>query len=185
MFDDILFALWFFLPAGMANMIPIPIAKMPGLRKLDSPLDFGAAFRGKRIFGSHKTWRGLIAGIIVATLTLWLQQYAVESYGWFAERAGAIDYLSLPTVWLGLVFAIGALGGDAIKSFFKRRRNKAPGQAWLPYDLVDHIVGAAVLTMPFVLFDWWVYPVVFVIWLLINLFVSYSGYLIQIKERPL
>jgi len=183
--EDILFALWFFLPAGVANMAPIPISKVPGLSRLDAPMDFGASFRGVRIFGAHKTWRGLAAGIIAAILTLWLQQYAVESYGWFAERATSVDYLSLPTVWLGVVFAVGALGGDAIKSFFKRRRGKAPGQVWLPYDLIDHIVGAAVLAIPFVLFDWWIYPVVFVIWLFVNLMVSYTSYLLHLKERPL
>ncbi len=185
MLETVLFALWFFLPAGTANMAPVPTAKVPGLRRLNAPLDFGATWRGRRVFGAHKTWRGLVAGIIAAVATLGLQQYLVRTYGWFGSAAGDAGYLALPTVWLGVLFALGALGGDAVKSFFKRRRNIAPGQVWLPYDLIDHIVGAAIVAAPFVLFEWWVYPVVVFIWLFANLAVSYSGYLLHLKESPL
>lgn len=185
MIDTILFALWFFLPAGTANMIPVPIAKVPGLRRFNKPLDFGFNFRGQRIFGAHKTWRGLIAGMIVGILTFWLQQHLVKKYGWFAGEAAKVGYTTLPIIWLGLAFAVGALGGDAVKSFFKRRNNMAPGKVWLPWDLVDHIIGAAIMALPFVVFAWWVYPIVVCIWLFANLLVSYSGYLLHIKESPL
>lgn len=185
MIEEVLFALWFFLPAGVANMLPVPIAKLPGLSKLDAPMDLGIMYRGERLLGANKTWRGLAAGIAGAIITLWVQQHAVGSYGWFAVQASVIDYIALPVVALGIVFALGALGGDAAKSFFKRRRNREPGQAWLPYDLIDHIVGAAILTMPFVLFDWWIYPVVIGIWLVANVAISYIGYVLHIKERPL
>lgn len=184
MLDEILFALWFFLPAGMANMIPIPIAKVPGLRRFETPLDFGATFRGYRVFGPHKTWRGLIAGIVAATLTLWLQQYLASHSMWLQPFEDQVDYTSLPTLIVGPLLAIGALGGDAIKSFFKRRRNIAPGKVWLPYDLIDHIVGAAILVLPFVVFAWWVYPIIVAVWLFANMTISYAGYLVHIKERP-
>lgn len=185
MLSELLFALWFFLPAGMANMIPVPIAKIPGLRKFNTPLDFGKTWRGVRVLGAHKTWRGLIAGIVVGILTVWLQQYLVHEYGWFASQAAVTDYTALPILWLGLAFALGALGGDAAKSFFKRRQNLGPGAVWLPWDLIDHIIGAAVFALPFVIFAWWIYPAVIIIWLFANLFVSYIGYWIGIKESPL
>lgn len=185
MINTVLFALWFFLPAGAANMIPVPVAKLPGLRALNAPLDFGASWHGQRIFGAHKTWRGLIAGMVVAIGVLWLQQHLVSTYGWFKTETEAVGYASLPPVGLGILFALGALGGDAVKSFFKRRHGIGPGKVWLPYDLIDHIIGAAVVTAPFVLFDWWVYPVVVVIWLFANLTVSYAGFLLHIKESPL
>ena len=49
--ENILFALWFFLPAGIANVAPIFAAKWRLLESLNKPLDFGQTFRGKRIFG--------------------------------------------------------------------------------------------------------------------------------------
>ena len=67
---EILFALWFFLPAGIANMSPILVANLPGLKRLKAPMDFGLTFRGQRVFGTHKTWRGFVVGIIAATLVL-------------------------------------------------------------------------------------------------------------------
>jgi CDP-2,3-bis-(O-geranylgeranyl)-sn-glycerol synthase len=185
MLDDILFALWFFLPAGVANMAPVPIAKLPGLRRLNMPIDFGATFHGKRVFGENKTWRGLVAGVIAATLALWLQQYLAGEIEWVRSLMEQIDYQGLPTLIVGPLLAIGALGGDAIKSFFKRRRGAAPGQAWFPYDLIDHIIGAAIVMTPFVVFELWVYLVVVLVWLVANLMVSYAGYLLHIKERPI
>ncbi|HEU4913993.1 MAG TPA: CDP-archaeol synthase [Candidatus Saccharimonadales bacterium] len=184
MVDTILFALWFFIPAGIANMTPVPVAKLPGLRNLSAPLDFGATIGGQRIFGAHKTWRGLVAGIAAATLTVWAQQWLVREYGWFVASAADEGYLSLNGWLLGPALAVGALGGDAVKSFFKRRRNIVPGSVWLPYDLIDHIIGAAILALPFVFFAWWVYPVVVVLWLFANLGISYAAYLAHIKERP-
>jgi CDP-2,3-bis-(O-geranylgeranyl)-sn-glycerol synthase len=185
MLDDILFALWFFFPAGIANMIPIPIAKVPGLRTLDAPLDFGATFRGKRIFGPHKTWRGLVVGIIAATLTLWLQQYLVGEVSWVQSFTGQVDYLSLPTLIVGPLFAIGALGGDAIESFFKRQRGIAPGRGWFPFDQTDYIIGGAIATMPFISLSIWQYVWLLVLWLIVHVAATFVGYFMGFKERPI
>ena len=56
------FALWFFLPAGLANGAPVIANKVPLINKWITPLDFGKTWGGKRIFGSNKTWRGLVVG---------------------------------------------------------------------------------------------------------------------------
>ena len=184
MLETILFALWFFLPAGAANMIPVPISKVSKLKDMNAPLDFGMKYRGQRVFGEHKTWRGLLAGIVAATFVVWLQQVIVRHFDWFSGVDVANDYTDMPTIMLGLVLAVGALGGDAVKSFFKRQLHIKPGAVWLPYDLIDHIVGAAILALPFVVFEWWIYPAVVLVWIGANIGVSYIGYLIGIKERP-
>jgi CDP-2,3-bis-(O-geranylgeranyl)-sn-glycerol synthase len=149
-FKDILFALWFFLPAGVANATPIFMAKLPVLRDWNAPIDLGKSYRGKRILGDHKTWRGLITGILAATLTLWLQQLAVRHYGWAKTLTSDVDYATLPTLVLGPLFGFGALAGDAIESFFKRQRGTPPGQGWFPFDQTDYIIGGAIATAPFV-----------------------------------
>jgi hypothetical protein len=185
MLDEILFALWFFLPAGMANMIPIPVARLPWLRRFEAPIDGGATFRGHRVFGSHKTWRGLIAGIIAATLTLWLQQYLVDQSTWVQSFAGHIDYAALPILIVGPLFAIGALGGDAIESFFKRQRGIAPGHGWFPFDQTDYIIGGAIATMPFVNLSLLQYAWLLAIWLVIHVISTVIGYAMGLKERPI
>jgi CDP-2,3-bis-(O-geranylgeranyl)-sn-glycerol synthase len=44
----------------------------------------------------------------------------------------------------------GAMFGDLMKSFFKRRRNIKPGQSWAPFDQLDFIAGAILFLSPFV-----------------------------------
>jgi CDP-2,3-bis-(O-geranylgeranyl)-sn-glycerol synthase len=43
---------------------------------------------------------------------------------------------------------IGAMSGDAVKSFFKRRVGIAAGRPWVPADQLDFIVGAMLFAWP-------------------------------------
>lgn len=185
MLEDILFALWFFLPAGVANMVPILAVKVPFLQGWNAPMDLGRTYRGKRIFGSHKTWRGLASGVIVATAVLWLQQYLVVHVGWLGGISMPVDYAVLPVLVVGPLFAIGALGGDAIESFFKRQRGVAPGRGWFPFDQLDYIIGGAIATMPFVTLSLAQYVWLALLWLLVHLAASAVGYALGLKERPI
>jgi CDP-2,3-bis-(O-geranylgeranyl)-sn-glycerol synthase len=180
-----LFALWFLLPAGLANVTPIVLAKLPLLRGWDWPLDCGRTFRGRPLLGSHKTWRGVIGGMIVSTLVFWLQVYAYNHTTWGKNWSSQIDYASLPVLLIGPLFGLGALGGDALKSFFKRQVGHASGEPWIPFDQLDYIIGALLVTAPFVSLGFGQYVWVFVIWLGMHLLASYAGWLIGFKERPI
>lgn len=185
MLKDLFFTLWFFLPAGIANMMPIFVAQVPQLKRFDAPIDFGKTYRGKRIFGSHKTWRGLLAGIVFGTITLGLQQLLVLHSGWLQVWTARVDYSQLPTLVLGPLFAIGALGGDAIESFFKRQRGIAPGRGWFPFDQTDYIIGAAIASIPFVALSLLQYIALIALWLAIHVVASAIGYFMGVKERPI
>jgi len=182
---DFFFALWFFLPAGIANVMPIFAAHISLLKRYEAPMDFGKTYRGKRIFGAHKTWRGMIAGVIFATITLGLQQLLVAHSAWLQDWTHKIHYAHLPTLLVGPLFAIGALGGDAIESFFKRQRGIAPGHGWFPFDQIDYIVGGALATMPFVKLSILEYVLLVGIWLVVHVVASVIGYVVGIKERPI
>ena len=43
---------------------------------------------------------------------------------------------------------LGALIGDLIKSFFKRRLGLKPGARFVPFDQTDFVVGALIFIMP-------------------------------------
>lgn len=182
---EIFFALWFFLPAGIANMMPIFAAHWPLLKKYEYPMDFGLTFRGKRVFGSHKTMRGLIVGIIFATLTLWLQQLAYMNIGWVSDWVTYVDYSALSVLVLGPLFAIGALLGDAVKSFFKRQVGVSPGESWFPFDQIDYIVGGAIATWAFVPLSFWQYVLLICIWFCLHLIATTVGYLLGLKDKPI
>ena len=72
-------------------MMPIFAARWPVIRAWDYPVDFGRSFRGHRIFGTHKTWRGLIVGIIFATFTLGLQVLLVRNVSFIASLTDQVD----------------------------------------------------------------------------------------------
>lgn len=185
MYHDILFALWFLLPAAAANVAPILSAAIPFLKQWNAPIDGGRTFRGKELFGSHKTWRGLISGMIVATAVLWIQQMLVGHTEWAHYIADGVNYASLPTLLLGPLFAVGALGGDALESFFKRQRGIKSGGTWVPFDQIDYIIGALLVSLPFVILSPSRYIWALVIWFLMHLFASYVGWRVGLKKQPI
>ncbi len=182
--SDILFVLWFFLPAGLANMAPIYAAKLPFIKVFAFPLDCYATFRGKRILGDHKTFRGLLSGILSAILTVYLQVYIYEHVP-LVRRFVSIDYSSINPILLGVLFGVGALGGDALKSFIKRQIGKAPGSSWFPFDQIDYIVGGMVLTSFYIRLTLMQYIILFILWTLLHLLASYIGYLLKLKDTPI
>jgi hypothetical protein len=185
LFKDLFFALWFFLPAAIANMMPIFAAHWSFLEKYDYPMDFHRTFRGQRVFGAHKTFRGLVVGIIFATLILWLQQLAVVHFHFVAELTGQIDYMQLPVLVLGPLFALGALLGDAVESFFKRQRGVKPGDGWFPFDQIDYIIGGAIATMPFVQLSAFQYVWLIILWLVIHVISTVVGFKLGLKDKPI
>ena len=138
---EILSAIYFFLPAGFANMAPPVIGKfftLPG-----SPIDNGKKWKGKEIFGSHKTWRGFISAIVVGVF-IFNVQIILYQFSIF-KSLSVLDY-SKASFWIGFLLSFGAIFGDLIKSFFKRRLAIQSGKSWIPFDQIDYVVGALLCT---------------------------------------
>lgn len=133
-------ALWLLLPAGFSNMSPIVAQKL--FPKYNTPIDFGKTLRHQEIFGSHKTYRGLISGTLTGLFIFYIQKNLFE-YSSFVRSLSLIDYQNINPLF-GAVIGLGALLGDLIKSFFKRRLNIKPGKPWIPFDEIDWIVGALI-----------------------------------------
>jgi CDP-2,3-bis-(O-geranylgeranyl)-sn-glycerol synthase len=138
-------AFYLMIPAYLANMAPPVLAKYS---PWNAPMDFGLSLGGIRIFGSHKTWAGFIIGIIVAMLAGFILSKLYWPFGFSA------------ITWSALISA-GALMGDAVKSFFKRRVGVKPGSPWIPFDQIDYTVGALALGS-FVFFPGWINAVLIV-----------------------
>ncbi len=183
--ETILFALWFFLPAGAANGSPVFANKVPLLRKLGMPIDGGKTFRGKRIFGDHKTLRGFIVGTLVGLGTAALQMLLFANFSWVVDIAGPIDYSDPIVLLLGAALGFGALAGDAIKSFFKRQFSVPSGHSWFPFDQIDYILGGIVFSLPFVILTVQEYALVAIVWFLIHPIATVIGWLLKLKDSPI
>jgi CDP-2,3-bis-(O-geranylgeranyl)-sn-glycerol synthase len=167
------FAFFLFLPAGIANMAPVLANKIPLLNRWKTPLDFGKSFRGQRILGDNKTWRGLATGTLLAGL--------VSSLEWYVFS----QVFSTTALKYGLLLGFGALLGDAVESFFKRRVNVKPGHSWFPFDQVDYIIGGLLFTVPFYPLSIILVPFIIILFFGLHLIASYIGYLLNLKERPI
>lgn len=174
-FDNALFALLFFLPAGVANMAPVFTSKLPFIRNWETPMDFGKSYKGVRIFGKNKRWRGLISGIIAGTIT------GLIIY----EPFFADDYSRLTFALIAASMSAGALIGDAVESFFKRQRKIASGQPWFPFDQTDYIIGGLIFVLPFGVLHLWLILWVVGLYFGLHLVSSYIGYLLGLKELPI
>ena len=127
-------SLYFMLPAYLANMTPSLLRKT---RFLSAPVDFGKKWKRKRILGNHKTWRGIIVAPLVGIIVALIQQLLFP----YLKVISLIDY-SQGAWLLGLLLGGGAIIGDLVKSFFKRRLSIRSGKPWPILDQIDFVVGA-------------------------------------------
>lgn len=179
MLYEIAASVYLFLPAGVANMAPVLLARIAGPGR---PIDSGTTCHGKRLFGEHKTWQGLFggtaAGLICFLLQRWL--YALP----FFRSMSVIDYERAPLV-IGLLMGAGALGGDLVKSFIKRRVGIDPGKPWFPFDQIDYIAGAILCTFLLIPLTAVETALILVTFVILHLIVSAAGFALRLKEQPL
>lgn len=182
--SDILFVLWFFLPSGVANVAPIFASHMSFLKPYSFPLDFHRTFGGKRVFGSHKTIRGLITGILAAVFIVAVEKYIYEQTAFVASFV-PINYSAIDPIIFGTLSALGAILADAAKSFFKRQLDIAEGKTWFPFDQVDYILGGIIFTSFYIPLSVSQYLLLFVVWFLIHIISTITGFLLKLKTTPI
>ena len=109
-----------------ANGVPVLLRLLLGHR-FGHPLDGGRLFRdGRPWLGASKTWRGLGAALLTTPLLALL--------------------LGLPWL-LGLIAALGAMSGDLLASFVKRRLGRQPNESVLFLDEIPEAFIPAILLM--------------------------------------
>ena len=152
-------ALLFIGPAYFANATPLVLGG-------GAPLDGGRSLADDRpIFGPHKTVRGVIAGIFVGTL-IGLAESVVDSRLAIA----------------GFMIALGAVLGDLLGAFVKRRLNIEPGKAFPILDQLDFILGSVVLGYAFFQVGLISILLVVVVTPPIHLATNYGAYRLGIKK---
>lgn len=171
--------LYTMLPAYVANMMPVFVKKIP---LLDSPMDFGKKIGGIRILGDHKTWRGFVAAVIGGVAIFYLQLYLYQFD--FFYRLSTVNYTTI-SVWLGVLLGTGAIVGDAVKSFFKRRMKIRPGKPWIPFDQIDYTIGALLFALPIISFSLKEAAFIVIVSGVLHIVANYVGYLIGINSAKL
>lgn len=124
----ILASIVFFLPAYAANAMPVIASGLKIFPSLAKPIN-------KKVFGESKTYRGFFVGIVGALIVGYIQ-FAFGLYN-FSTWQNNLMFTLLLSFYLG----IGALTGDIVKSFFKRKFGKKSGEPWIFFDQVDYVIG--------------------------------------------
>ena len=157
----------YLVPMYCANATPI---LMHGAK----PLDFEKRFRGKRVLGNGKTILGTLAGIIGGTI------------------AGTIFMFVFPFVLqlipnyfaLAFALAVGAIMGDTVKSFFKRRLGFERGQKWLIADQLDFVIGGFLISLIIRAPEWQIVVTLLVVTAFIHLATNFAAYKLGLKKVP-
>ena len=133
-----------------------------------APLDGGRKIGGKRIFGDNKTIRGTAAALIIGIL------------------AGALESLAFPQMLtISIMLALGAVFGDLLGSFIKRRLNHKSGQSFPVMDQFGFVVFALI-------FAFWlgnlptVMGIVFILVLtgIMHPLTNWGAHLLKLKSVP-
>ena len=119
-----LYPLIYIWPAYVANGAPVIFGG-------GKPIDMGRKFKGRPIFGSHKTIRGLFAGLAAGFIMAYLENLA-------------LPYM----LEIGILLSIGAMFGDLFGSFIKRRIGTGEGTKMLLLDQYPFVIFAMLFAFP-------------------------------------
>jgi CDP-2,3-bis-(O-geranylgeranyl)-sn-glycerol synthase len=140
MIDLLILSIWLMLPAYIAN----PAAALLGGGR---PIDMGRNFTdNKRILGDGKTVRGFILGSLCGALVGLIQIWLAPSIAPYLAAYVSEDMLLHASYIALFTMPVGALIGDLVKSFFKRRLGFERGAMMPVADQLDFVLGAWALT---------------------------------------
>ncbi len=150
-------SMWIIFPAYLANAVAVPVSKGHQFH----PIDGGRSLRGQRVFGDGKTVEGflLASGIGIAgglAQCLLSGLFLIPSLAWhdfygsiLVPRADLEVYVAANAQAFAraLLFPPGAMLGDLLGSFIKRRLNIPRGAKAPVLDQLDFIAGTILLSL--------------------------------------
>ena len=167
----ILKIIWIFLPGAFANMAPLFFLR---INFLNSPIN-------KKLFGENKTWRGLFFGIIFGILVAFLQKMLSALF----HKIEIINYNEINIIVFGFLMGFGALIGDLLKSFIKRKFKISPGKSLPIFDQIDWTIGSLIILSLYIKIkiEFFIYSILIlgILHFLINIF----SYKIKIRKTIL
>ena len=146
--------LWLAGPLILTGFVHLAVLKndwLPGLRR--APLDFGATWRGRRLFGANKTWRGAV--IMIVGTALFAAAIARVNAAWLHWPVAVEFAQTHPLAW-GALLGCGYIVGELPNSFAKRQLGIAPGAMgsglsgrifWV-MDQLDSLAGMLLFVSP-------------------------------------
>jgi len=168
--------IYIMLPAYFANMAPVMVKKV---NLFAFPVDFNKKINNNPILGKNKTFRGLIFGVIFAVIIAYFQ-FLLNNFEFF-KNISFLDYQNW--LLLGFLMGFGALTGDVIKSFFKRRAGIAPGKKFIPFDQTDFVIGALLFITPIFDLTLKIFAVALILSFVLDILVNHIAFYLKIRNE--
>ena len=148
----------------VANGAPIIAQNLLGDR-FNTPLDLGAVLKrdGRPIFGPSKTFRGIVAALLLTPVVAHL-----IGLGWF----------------VGLFMALYAMLGDLLSSFIKRRANIPSSEMALGLDQIPESLLPLLVVMSHVEINLLEVILLVAVFVLIEINLSRILFHLHIRKRP-
>jgi CDP-2,3-bis-(O-geranylgeranyl)-sn-glycerol synthase len=173
----ILKSIYVMMPAYFANMAPVIVKKW--FKRLAIPIDFNKKINKKPIFGKNKTFRGLIFAIIFAIIIAFIQKLLFNINAFQAISIN--DYSNW--ILFGFLMGFGAIFGDLVESFVKRRLNFESGKPFIPFDQIDFILGALLFASFIVDFDLIMIIIILLVSIILHILVNHFAYYTKIRNE--
>ncbi len=168
---DLLMIIAYIFPAYATNGAPVLFARL--FTKLH-PLDCGALFTdGRRILGDGKTLEGLLSGLVAGTLSGVIISSLLK--GLYRSQ---VEFMLL---------SLGAIMGDVLGSFIKRRLGLMRGRPAPPLDQLGFLVFSLIITWTIMGPQSWANFSTVIFLLLLTFFLhigtNMAAYLLGLKDR--
>jgi hypothetical protein len=184
----ILQLLVFSIPAGIGAILHMLAVKYDLFPSLKIPIDMHQSYKGQRIFGNSKTWRGVILMVLFSIIGSYLLVYLLYIYPGLAAY-NIIDFNEHSPVFYGCLFGLAYTLAELPNSFYKRRKGIDEGKRGhiinILVDQADSPIGCMVLLAPFCDISLMFFITGCFFYLLLHLFFNVLLYSIGIRKNPL
>lgn len=176
LFVEFVKALLIIFPAYAANGFP-PLAR--GHRPIDMKRNW---LDKNRIFGDGKTFEGFGFGLFAGFVIGALESYLYPDLNSYAMQYGV--KLPLINLYIAFLIALGALSGDLIGSFLKRRLRLKRGADVPLLDQWNFIIGAVLFVYWFTDITIWMFLIMLLITPIVHRVANIIAHRIKIKKEP-
>lgn len=198
--SEILITIGIFLPAYFANMAPVLLVKTRLFKILGNPIDGGKMLWGERVFGKGKTFYGIVVAllggaigsltsmiIVVALPCITNSQMCGEIYVQLVDSIlnNALLLILATTIIIlnGMIIGFGAILGDLVESFIKRRLKIRSGKSLPIFDQIDFIIGAWIaIILLYPETAWKYFLIALIITPLLHLLANIIAYKLKLKK---
>lgn len=169
---------WILFPIYAANgLTPVMMRFLKG-----HPIDNGRMLGKNRLLGDGKSWEGLFFGTFMGIVIAVVEMLAFPYLPWDLSPVALSIIIMTPLV--GFLLGFGAMMGDVVASFFKRRMNRQRGALVPLLDQLDFLAGAFLMLSLVVVVEWGWIILGTIITLVFHVIANVIAFKIGVKKTP-